>query len=111
MIEVCLPGLLDVESRRQIPLDVEPYANQFSLYLTGWRKDSRAFTFEFNQRGHQRYIVGEVDATDGSIRHLADEQSKTFIHYYQNYRYDLNDGKEMLWSSECDGWRHLYLMG
>ena len=110
VIEVCLPALFDIESRKQILLNVEPYANQFTLYLTGWRKDSRAFTFEFNQRGHQRYIVGEVNATDGTIRHLADEQSNTFIHYYQNYRYDLNDGKEMLWSSERDGWRHLYLM-
>ena len=54
-------------------------------------------TFEFNQRGHQRYVIGEVSAADGSIRHLVDEQTKTFIYYYNNYRYDLDDGKELLW--------------
>lgn len=111
VIPVSLPVLFDWTTRKQIPLDTDLYANQFDLYLTGWRKDSRAFTFEFNQRGHQRYIVGEVNASNGKITHLADEQSPTFIHYYQCYRKDLNDGQEMLWISERDGWRHLYLLG
>ena len=110
VLPVSLPVLFDVETRQQIPLDTERYANQFALYLTGWRADSRAFTFEFNQRGHQRYIVGEVAAADGTIRHLIDEQSNTFIYYNNNFRYDLNDGKELLWISERDGWRHLYLI-
>ena len=110
VLPVYLPVLFDVEARRQVALDVAPYENQYYLNLTGWRKDSRAFTFEFNQRGHQRYVIGEVNAADGSIRHLVDEQTKTFIYYYNNYRYDLDDGKELLWISERDGWRHLYLI-
>lgn len=110
VLPVYLPVLFDVEARKQLPLDVAPYENQYYLNLTGWRKDSRAFTFEFNQRGHQRYVIGEVNATDGSIRHLVDEQTKIFIYYYNNYRYDLDDGKELLWISERDGWRHLYLI-
>lgn len=109
-LPVSVPVLFDVEQRKQIPLDTQLYEHQFSLFLTGWRGDSRAFTFEFNQRGHQRYIVGEVNAANGTIRHLADEKSDTFISYINNYRYDLNDGAEMLWISERDGWRHLYRM-
>lgn len=110
VLPVYLPVLFDVEARKQMALNVTPYENQFYLNLTGWREDSRAFTFEFNQRGHQRYVIGEVSAADGSIRHLVDEQTKTFISYYNNYRYDLDDGKELLWISERDGWRHLYLI-
>jgi len=110
VLPVYLPVLFDVEARKQMALNVTPYENQFYLNLTGWREDSRAFTFEFNQRGHQRYVIGEVNAADGSIRHLVDEQTKTFIYYYNNYRYDLDDGKELLWISERDGWRHLYLI-
>ncbi len=104
-----VPVLFDVESRKQIALETSLYANQFSLYLTGWRDDSRAFTFEFNQRGHQRYVVGEVNAETGAITHLADEQVKTFFYYNNRYRHDLKDGAEMLWISERDGWRHIYL--
>ena len=110
VLPVYLPVLFDVEARKQMALNGTPYENQFYLNLTGWREDSRAFTFEFNQRGHQRYVIGEVSAADGSIRHLVDEQTKTFIYYYNNYRYDLDDGKELLWISERDGWRHLYLI-
>lgn len=110
VLPVYLPVLFDVEARKQMALNVTPYENQFYLNLTGWREDCRAFTFEFNQRGHQRYVIGEVSAADGSIRHLVDEQTKTFIYYYNNYRYDLDDGKELLWISERDGWRHLYLI-
>jgi dipeptidyl aminopeptidase/acylaminoacyl peptidase len=110
VLPISLPVLFDVTARKQIPVDASQYENQFALYLTGWRADSRAFTFEFNQRGHQRYIVGEVNASDGTVRHLVDEKAKTFIYYNNNFRYDLNDGKEMLWISERDGWRHLYLI-
>ena len=103
VLPTSVPVLFDVEARKQIALDTDLYENQFSLYLTGWRADSRAFTFEFNQRGHQRYVVAEVDAQTGAITHLADEQVGTFFYYNMKYRHDLNDGAEMLWISERDG--------
>ena len=109
VLPTSVPVLFDVEARKQIALDTDLYENQFSLYLTGWRADSRAFTFEFNQRGHQRYVVAEVDAQTGAITHLADEQVGTFFYYNMKYRHDLNDGAEMLWISERDGWRHIYM--
>lgn len=110
VLPISMPVLFDIEQKKQLMLDTRLYENQFALFLTGWRQDSRAFTFEFNQRGHQRYIVGEVNAVDGTIRHLVDEKSSTFICYGDNFRQDLNDGSELLWMSQCDGWRHLYRM-
>lgn len=109
-LPVKLLKLYDVETLTNIPIDMSAYLNQFNLYFTGWRKDSRAFSFEFNERGHQRYIVGEVDAVIGEVRNLIEETSPTFISYINNFRYDLNDGSEVLWLSERDGWRHLYLI-
>lgn len=111
LLSISIPVLFDIESRTGIELQTEMYKNQFSLFLTGWREDSRAFTFEFNERGHQRYVVGEIDATSGEIIHLADEQVNTFFYYNNRFRYDIGDGKEMLWISERDGWRHIYLHG
>lgn len=110
VLPVSLPVLVDVEQSRVIPLETRLYENQYALYLTGWRADSRAFTFEFNQRGHQRYVVAEVDAATGKIHHIADEQAKTFVSYIDNFRFDLDDGRHMLWLSERDGWRHLYVL-
>lgn len=107
---VKVPALFDVATKSQIPLNTAFYENQFELWLSGWRKDSQAFTFEFNQRGHQRYQVVSVDATDGAMKVVVDEKAKTFIHYGANFRHDLADGKEIIWLSERDGWRQLYLI-
>lgn len=110
VLPVSLPALFDITEMKQIPLDTREYEPQFSLSFTGWRADSRGYTFEFNQRGHQRYIVGEVDASDGTIRKIVDEQSPTFIDYTRKFRYDIYDGEEIIWLSERDGWKHLYLI-
>ena len=54
----------------------------------------------------------------GKARALIDEASPTFIYYNllaeglsggRRYRHDVNDGKEIIWASERDGWEHLYL--
>lgn len=105
------PQLFLLDEGRQIPVDDALFNQQFSLSRLEWRKDSRAFTFEYNQRGHQVYRVLEVNAVTGIVRPLVEEQSKTFIDYSgKRYRYDVADGKEMVWASERDGWNHLYLI-
>jgi dipeptidyl aminopeptidase/acylaminoacyl peptidase len=84
-----------------------------------WRADSRAFTFEYNQRGHQVYRVIEVDAATGAARAVISEEPKTFFFYTEangnprdsgkKFRFDVDDGREVIWMSERDGWNHLYL--
>jgi dienelactone hydrolase len=105
------PSLFNIEEKKQIPVNTTPFENQFDLSNIQWYKDSRGFTFEFNQRGHQVYQVVEVDAKTGSTRILIDEHSSTFIDYSGKlYRNFINDGKEIIWASERDGWNHLYLI-
>lgn len=109
-LPLTLPALFDVERGRQVPLDLTPYMKQYELRLTGWRADGSAFTFEYNERGHQRYVVAAVDAETGSVMPIIDERSDTFIEYYKLYRHDVAATGELLWLSERDGWRHLYLI-
>ena len=111
-LPIASPCLFNVELKKQIPVDASVYQNQYSLDNLSWRNDSRAFTFEFNQRGHQRFMVVEVNSENGEQTVLVDEKSNTFIQYSspeKKIRYDINDGKEMIWASERDGWNHLYL--
>ena len=63
------------------PIDNALFPNPYSLTPIEWRQDSRAFTFEYNQRGHQLYRVIEVDGATGAARTLIDEPTDTFIHY------------------------------
>jgi dipeptidyl aminopeptidase/acylaminoacyl peptidase len=102
--------LFDVATRKQFHVDPALYENPYALSRIEWRKDSRAFHFNYNQRGHQAYRVIEVDASNGAARAVIDERSDTFFCYYSKlYRHDVNDGREVIWMSERDGWNHLYL--
>jgi dipeptidyl aminopeptidase/acylaminoacyl peptidase len=113
------PVLFDVAGKSEIQIDNALFPNPYELSSIEWWKDSRAFTFEYNQRGHQVYRVIEVDAATGKTRTLIEETSSTFINYEplvstqydtgKRFRKDLGDGSEIMWASERDGWEHLYL--
>ncbi len=120
VLDLQQPSFFDVASKRETTVDNALFPNPYDLSRIEWRKDSRAFTFEYNQRGHQVYSVLEVDAANGKVRSMMTETSKTFIDYRRanvgladsgrQYRFDLEDGKEFIWMSERDGWAHLYMV-
>jgi dipeptidyl aminopeptidase/acylaminoacyl peptidase len=113
------PVLFDIGAQKQIIIDNALFPNAYSMSDPEWREDGRAFTFEYNQRGHQVYRVIEVDAETGAARAVISEEPKTFFNYREangrlsdsgkKFRFDLDDGREVIWMSERDGWNHLYL--
>lgn len=104
------PVLFYVESKKQFVIENSLFPNPYQDSRIEWRKDSRAFTFEYNQRGHQVYSIVEVDAATAKPRAVISEEPKTFFCYSgKKYRADIADGKEVIWMSERDGWNHLYL--
>lgn len=109
-LDIPQPAVIDVAARKATLVDATLFPNPYQVSRIEWRKDSRAFTFEYNQRGHQVYRVIEVDASTGRARVVVDEQMPTFYCYYsKRFRHDVDDGKEVVWMSERDGWNHLYL--
>ena len=119
LLDLEQPVLFDVRSHKQITIDSRLFSNPYDMSELVWRKDGRAFTFEYNQRGHQAFRIIEVDAQTGQARAVISEEPKTFFYYNRSaatlqagkkYRYDLADGKEVVWMSERDGWNHLYLI-
>jgi len=120
VLDVEQPVIFDVTGGRQIAIDNALFPNAYAMSRLAWRKDSRAITFEYNQRGHQIYRVIEVDAASGKARTIISEEPRTFFNYRtangsqsdsgKKYRFDVADGKEVIWMSERDGWNHLYLI-
>nr|MBI1230745.1 prolyl oligopeptidase family serine peptidase [Cytophagales bacterium] len=105
------PVIIDLESKKSWKVDLNLMPDQFSLNRLNWSKNSQSITWEYNQRSHQRYTVFEMDASTGNVREVIDERSNTFIDYSgKYYRKDLEDKNQIIWSSERDGWRHLYLI-
>ncbi|HEY6220076.1 MAG TPA: DPP IV N-terminal domain-containing protein, partial [Gemmatimonadaceae bacterium] len=112
------PVIFDVASRTPTAIDHALFPNPYLLSQFRWKRDGKAVSFEYNQRGHQVYRVIEADAATGAARAVIEEKSPTFIYYNttndglssgKHYRFDIADGKEIIWMSERDGWNHLYL--
>ena len=103
------PVLFLVEEGRQVNIEFAEPEKQFNLNNIRWADDSRSFTFDYNKRGHQEYIVYKVTGDNPKAQVLIGEKMPTFVYYNLLYRYDLKDRNEILWISERDGWRHLYL--
>ena len=76
-----------------------------------WRTGGRKLLFERTDRGHQRFRVIEVDVDTGASRTIIDEHAKTFINSNNQYTYYPAGAAEIIYVSEQDGWRHLYLYG
>ncbi|MHC4351530.1 MAG: prolyl oligopeptidase family serine peptidase [Planctomycetota bacterium] len=107
-------NLFDVASKEQVKPDVDPV--DFGRPRLRWNSDGRRFTYQKTDRGHQRFRVIEVDSHTGDTRTIIDEKTDTFIWtaHTENVRLRrvnwISDTNEIIYASERDGWRHLYLV-
>jgi dipeptidyl aminopeptidase/acylaminoacyl peptidase len=107
-------NLLDVAGRKQLAPKIERI--DFGSPRLHWKQGGHRFMFQKVDRGHQRFRVIEVDTHTGEARNLLDERSKTFIWtaHTESLRLNLvnylDASEEIVYVSEQDGWRHLYLI-
>jgi hypothetical protein len=109
-------SVFDIATRKQTKPEIDRYEHGWEAPSLHWTSDQRHFAYIKVDRGHQRYRVIEVDSRTGALRNLIDEKSETFIWTahteglslrYVNW---LEKTDEMIYASERDGWRHLYLV-
>ncbi len=77
-----------------------------------WSADGSHITYQQVDRGHQRFRIVEVRATDGVVRNLVDQRSDTFIwtaHGERPLVRDLASG-DLIFGSEHQGFHHLSWM-
>lgn len=109
-------NLFDIDSCKQIKPKVDRLELDWQVPRLHWKKDQRHFAYEKIDRGHQRFRVIEVDSHTGHTYNLIDEKSETFIWtaHTENIRLNrvnwLDKTNEIIYVSEMDGWRHLYLV-
>jgi dipeptidyl aminopeptidase/acylaminoacyl peptidase len=112
--------VIDPENKKSVKAEVDRIELEYGRPRLRWLRDKHHFTYEQADRGHQRYRVVEVDATTGKARNIIDEKTDTFI--WTAHREGLDRGgrfpivtyldatEELIYASERDGWRHLYLI-
>jgi dipeptidyl-peptidase-4 len=109
-------NLFDVASKKQIKPEVDRFEHGWESPRLHWSREGCRFAYEQVDRGHQRLRVIEVDAHTGAVRNIVDEKSETFIWTAHTENLGLNrvnwleKTDEIVYASERDGWRHLYLV-
>ena len=103
------PCVFEVATAKSVIPDNKLFPNPYALEALSWREDSKAVTFEYNERGHKVYRLLEMDVKTAQVRTLIEEKSETFVNYNRLQHQTLAEGHQMLWQSERDNWAHLYL--
>ncbi|CAN5901352.1 hypothetical protein BH11VER1_BH11VER1_11570 [soil metagenome] len=107
------PQLFDINAKKKIPVSEDLFPNPFTEsgdLPVRWERDSKRFTFSYNQRGHQVFRIMGVDAETGTAQAVVNEECKTFFCYSsKHFERWLDEPRELIWMSERDGWNHLYL--
>lgn len=109
-VDIEQPVLFHVLERRRLDIDNALFPNLYELSAPQWRRDGRTFAFDYQRRGHGQARVIEVDGQTGAAKAVITEDARTFVFADRRYRHDVgDDAREIVWISERDGWRHLYL--
>ncbi|HBK45008.1 MAG TPA: S9 family peptidase, partial [Xanthomonadaceae bacterium] len=109
-VDVERPAVFGVDGTRR-DVDAALFANPYSLSPIQWRRDGASFSFEFVQRGFQKVRVVAVDAGSGTPHVAVEEDAGSFVHAERTFAHEVDGlGAEIVWISERDGWRHLYLV-
>ena len=74
-----------------------------------WFPDSKAIYYQADDRGEKAIELRTVDSETGEQKVVVREKSDRYVDPGQTFFRFLRDSAEVLWSSERDGWNHLYL--
>ena len=95
--------------------EVEPRPTQLSFGGSApdstWSPDSENLYVTYFTRGSKSVHLAEIDAATGAARVLVSDSSPTFVELSQrgpSSWYVSDDGGDVIWWSERNGWAHLY---
>jgi dipeptidyl aminopeptidase/acylaminoacyl peptidase len=74
-----------------------------------WFPDSKSFFYDYDERGYKAKELRVVDASTGEQRVVLRQQSDPYVDPGETFYRFIKGTGEILWSSERDGWNHLYL--
>jgi len=104
------PILIDIQSGKRVDIHTAPLELPFQEGPGfDWFPDSKSFHYDYDERGYKAKELRVVDAATGEQRVLVREQSDSYVDPGETFYRFVESTGESLWSSERDGWNHLYL--
>jgi dipeptidyl-peptidase 4 len=74
-----------------------------------WFPDGKSFHYDYYERGFKAKELRVVDAATGEQKIMVREQADSYLDLSESFFRFVDSTQEILWSSERDGWNHLYL--
>ena len=98
----------DIDKREVKKVDINRWSDQYIDVLYASKDGKRLYFQRYNRTWNQSDIC-EVDVETGKVRVVIHEENKPYLDYQMRNVSFLNDGKEILFRSERNGWGHYYL--
>ena len=98
----------DIDKREVKKVDINRWPDQYIDVLYASKDGKRLYFQRYNRTWNQSDIC-EVDVETGKVRVVIHEENKPYLDYQMCNVSFLNDGKEILFRSERNGWGHYYL--
>jgi dipeptidyl-peptidase 4 len=103
------PIIFDIQSGRRIDVDASielPFQDGPGF---DWFPDGKSFYYDYDERGYKAKELRVVDVATGAQKFLVREQSDTYLDPGETFFRFIENTGEVLWTSERDGWNHIYL--
>ena len=104
------PIVFEVQSGKRIEVKTAPIEIQFQGGPGfDWYEDGKAFSYDAWERGEKSIELREVAAATGEQRLVLREKGEKYVDPGETHFRLLHEKGEVLWTSERDGWNHIYL--
>ena len=103
----CKVGIVDINTAATKWLSVPGSEVQNYIPRMDWIPNTNEVILQQLNREQNESKLFVADAQSGAVKNIYTETDKAWIDVGQGWNW-VNGGKEFLWSSEKDGWRHQY---
>lgn len=102
-------GVVHVSTGKTTWMNVPGDPAQHYIPRMEWTPDGKEIMMQQLNRKQNESKIMLCNPTSGAARTIFSEQDEAWIDAAPSWKW-VNDNKEFVWTSEQDGWRHLYLI-
>ena len=100
-------AVLDLESNETSWVDI---GKEFDIYIprVKWLSDSERVSYQWQSRDQKKLELRFANIVNGTYTKVLEENSNTWLNLTKDLNF-LKNKKEFIWTSEREGFRHIYL--
>jgi len=106
----CKIGVVNVETGQTIWINLPGDSRtDYYLPLIDWAQNSREVVFQHLNRLQNTNQIMLYNILSGKLKTIFTDKDKAWVEIMDDFIW-VNEGNNLLWLSEMDGWRHVYLV-